>query len=171
MEQLDATELRARLLDLDPDPGVDQRNPVRVIRAIEVLRSAGPPLRALRQRNPPPWEAVRIGLTADLGVVDRRLSERSREQVARGLVGETQAALDAGVPQSAQVLSGIGYTEALAHIRGELTLEELPAAMARSNRQYARRQLRWWRHDPRVRWFAIEPDPLPVLLNYMGKLA
>jgi tRNA dimethylallyltransferase len=171
LEQLDAAKLRARLLDMDPDPGVDLQNPVRLIRAIEVLQSAGPPLRALRRRNPPSWEAVRIGLTADLDVVDRRLSERSREQVARGLVDETQAALDAGVPQSAQVLSGIGYAEALAHIRGELTLEQLPATMAQSNRQYARRQLRWWRRDPRVRWFAIEPDPLPVILTYMSEPA
>jgi tRNA dimethylallyltransferase len=83
------------------------------------------------------------------------------------LVEETQAALDAGVPATAPVLTGIGYAEALAHIRGELSLGELPHAMARSNRRYARRQLRWWQRDERVRWFEIEPDPLPVILNYL----
>ena len=57
--------------------------------------------------------------------------------------------------------------EALAHIRGEITLEELPVAMARSNRRYARRQLRWWRRDGRVRWFDIEPDPLAGILKYV----
>jgi tRNA dimethylallyltransferase len=89
--------------------------------------------------------------------------------VERGLVEETQAALDAGVPADAPVLTGIGYAEALAHIRGELTLEELPLAMARSNRRYARRQLRWWRRDDRVRWFEIEPDPLPGILKYLDE--
>ena len=98
-------------------------------------------------------------------MIDRRLEERSRRQVERGLVAETQAALDAGVPEHAAVLTGIGYAEALAHIRGELTLEELPQAMARSNRRYARRQLRWWRRDGRVTWFEIEPDPLPAILK------
>jgi tRNA A37 N6-isopentenylltransferase MiaA len=39
--------------------------------------------------------------------------------------------------------------------------------MARSNRRYARRQLRWWRRDDRVRWFGIEPDPLPAILKYV----
>jgi tRNA A37 N6-isopentenylltransferase MiaA len=39
--------------------------------------------------------------------------------------------------------------------------------MARSNKRYARRQLRWWKHDDRVRWFEIEPDPLPGILNYL----
>jgi tRNA dimethylallyltransferase len=167
----DPSTLRERLLALDGDPGVDLQNPVRMIRAIEVLQAAGPPLRRLRTRTPPAWEAMRIGLTAPLDVIDRRLEERSRRQVERGLVAETRAALDAGVPASAPVLTGIGYAEALAHIRGDLTLEELPGAMARSNRRYARRQLRWWRRDPRVRWFEIEPDPLPAILNYVRAAA
>ncbi len=167
LAQLDAAGLSERLLALDPDPGVDLRNPVRMVRAIEVIEAAGPPLRRLRRRTPPPWQPVRIGLTAALEVIDRRLDERSKLQVERGLVTETRTALDAGVPPAAYVLTGIGYAEALAHIKGELTLEELPLAMARSNRRYARRQLRWWRRDPRVRWFGIEPDPMPAILNYV----
>jgi tRNA dimethylallyltransferase len=167
LAQLDVAALSERLLALDPGPGVDLRNPVRMVRAIEVLEAAGPPLRRLRRRTPPPWQPVRIGLVAPLEIIDRRLDERSLAQVERGLVAETQAALDAGVPANAYVLTGIGYAEALAHIRDELTLAELPLAMARSNRRYARRQLRWWRRDPRVQWFGIEPDPMPAILNYV----
>ena len=167
LSRLDATGLSERLLAMDPDPGVDLRNPVRMIRAIEILLAAGPPLRRLRRRTPPTWKPVRIGLIADLDVIDRRLDERSRHQVERGLVAETQSALDAGVPPTAPVMTGIGYAEALAHIRGELTLAQLPSAMAQSNRRYARRQLRWWRRDSRVRWFAIEPDPMPAILKYV----
>lgn len=163
--RLEVSALRERLLALDADPGVDVQNPVRMIRAIEVLEAAGPPLRRLRTRTPPPWNAVRIGLTAPLEVIDARLDARSRQQVERGLVAETRAALAAGVAETAPVLTGIGYAETLAHIRGELTLEELPKAMAQSNRRYARRQLRWWRRDPRVTWFEIEPDPLPDILS------
>jgi tRNA dimethylallyltransferase len=171
LESLDVSALRERLLSLDPDPGVELQNPVRMIRAIEILQAAGPPLRRLRTRTPPPWEALRIGLSAPLEVIDRRLEERSRLQVARGLVAETRSALEAGVPASAPVLTGIGYADTLVHINGELTLEELPLAMARSNRRYARRQLRWWRRDQRVRWFAIEPDPLPGILTYVRAAA
>ena len=170
LESLDANALRERLLGLDADSGVDLRNPVRVIRAIEVLEAAGPPLRRLRQRTPPSWQPLRIGLTADLEVIDRRLEERSRRQVERGLVAEIMEALESGVLEHAHVLTGIGYAEALAHIKGALTLEQLPAAMAQSNRRYARRQLRWWRRDPRVAWFQIEPDPLPAILKYVREL-
>ncbi|HEV2476517.1 MAG TPA: tRNA (adenosine(37)-N6)-dimethylallyltransferase MiaA, partial [Candidatus Dormibacteraeota bacterium] len=147
LERDDLETLRARLLAVDPDPGVDLRNPVRVIRALEILDVAGPPLRRLRTRTAPRWHPIRIGLIASLDVIDSRLEERSHRQVERGLVAETRQALTDGVPPTAPVLTGIGYAEALAHIRGELTLDELPRAMARSNRRYARRQLRWWRRD------------------------
>lgn len=167
LERLDVATLRDRLLALDPDPGVDLRNPVRMVRAIEILQAAGPPLRRLRTRTPPSWQAVRIGLTADLAMVDERLQERSRRQVERGLVAETRAALEAGVPETAYVLTGIGYAEALAHIHGRLTLDELPVAMAQSNRRYARRQLRWWKRDKRIKWFEIEPYPLPGILRHV----
>jgi tRNA dimethylallyltransferase len=169
LEQADIDSLRARLLAVDPDPGVDLRNRVRLIRALEILDAAGPPLRRLRTRTPPGWQPIRVGLSASLDVIDSRLDVRSRRQVARGLVAETQQALAAGVPPAASVLTGIGYAEALAHIRGELTLDELPGAMAQSNRRYARRQLRWWRRDGRVRWFEIEPDPVPGILNYLNE--
>ena len=169
LELEELNSLQQRLLALDPDPGVDLQNRVRVIRALEILDAAGPPLRRLRARTPPPWQPVRIGLLAGLDVIDRRLEERSRRQVERGLVAETQAALDSGVPENAPVLTGIGYAEAVAHIHGDLSLDELPIEMARSNRRYARRQLRWWRRDQRVTWFAIEPDPLPGILNYLNE--
>ena len=168
---LSVDALRDRLVALDPDSGVELRNPVRMIRAIEVLEAAGPPLKRLRTRVAPPWSFARIGLTAPLATIDLRLARRSHEQVARGLVAETQAALDAGVPASAPVLTGIGYAEALAHIRGDVTLDELPNVMAASNRRYARRQLRWWRRDPRITWFEIEPNPLPAILNYVRGLS
>src|SRR5207302_6286335 len=103
LEDLEDGALRERLLAVDPDPGVDLKNPVRVIRAIEILEAAGPPLRSLRTRTPPPWRALRIGLTASLDVIDRRLEQRSRVQVERGLVAETRSALHAGVPGYAAV--------------------------------------------------------------------
>ena len=170
LEKLDVAALRERLLALDQDPGVDLENPVRMVRAIEILEEAGPPLRRLRTRTPPTtWRPVRIGLTAPLEVIDRRLEDRSRYQVSRGLIRETRRALDSGVPHTAHVLTGIGYAEAVQHIIGGLSLDDLPVAMARSNRRYARRQLRWWRRDDRVRWFEIDPDPLPGILNYLNE--
>jgi tRNA dimethylallyltransferase len=160
-------ELVVRLRGLDAGAEVDLRNRVRVVRAIEVLEAQGPPLALRRARQAPPWQSVRVGITASRDLIDSRLAQRSCEQVERGLVAETRRALAAGVPEEAPVLSGIGYAEALSHLRGEITLEELPQRMAQSNRRYARRQLTWLKRDPRIRWFQAEPDPLPSILDYL----
>ena len=165
--RLPVAELAALLRGLDPTAAVDVRNPVRLVRAIEVLEAAGPPLARLRTRRPPDWRAVRIGLTAPDGVIERRLEERSLLQVARGLVQETREALAWGVPPDAPVLTGIGYAEALMHIRGEVSLEDLPRVMARANRRYARRQLRWLRRSAEITWFDATADPVPGILGYL----
>ncbi len=165
LEALPSDELVGLLRRLDPEAGVDPRNHVRLVRAIEVLEAAGPPLARLQRRQPPAWEPVRIGLQAAPEVIARRLQERSREQVRRGLVEETRQALAAGVPAAAPVLTGIGYAEAVQHLRGELSQEQLPLRMAQANRRYARRQLSWWRRDQTISWFDAEPDPLPAILD------
>jgi tRNA dimethylallyltransferase len=110
---------------------------------------------------------LRIGLTAELSVIDERLAARSRRQVERGVVAETEAALADGVSPQAPVLSGIGYAEAVAFLRGELELEQLPEIMARANRRYARRQLRWLRRDQRITWFDAAQDPVPSILEFL----
>jgi tRNA dimethylallyltransferase len=170
LEAMPLAQLVARLDSLDEQAQVDRRNPVRLVRAIEILEAVGPPLELRRGRQAPPWKPLRIGLEAPLEVIDERLRVRSREQVRRGLVAETRAALEEGVPPGAAVLSGIGYREALAHLRGELSLERLPEAMASSNRRYARRQLRWLRRDRRIHWIPAIEDPVPAILSYLEKV-
>src|SRR5215472_11986173 len=73
LERLPIAELACMVRRLDPDARVDERNPVRLVRAIEVLEVTGPPLAGSRTRRPPPWTPVRVGLTADLEVIDARL--------------------------------------------------------------------------------------------------
>ena len=167
LERVPVAELAGMVRRLDPEARVDERNPVRLVRAIEVLEVAGPPLAERRTRRPPAWTPLRVGLTAALDVIDRRLTERSRRQVERGLVEETRAALANGVPPGAPVLTGIGYAEAVRCIRGEIEPDELPEVMARANRRYARRQLRWLRRNPAITWFDATADPLPAILGFL----
>lgn len=167
LEALATEDLAELVRGLDATAEIDFRNRRRLVRAIETLEALGPPLSAARVRSAPGWSAVRVGLRLPLPRLDHLLRERSRRQVERGLVEETRAALDAGVPPDAAVLTGTGYVEALAYLRGELSAEELPERMAISNRQLARRQLRWLRRDERISWFDAEPDPLPQVLEHL----
>lgn len=156
-----------RLRELDAEAEVDVLNPARLVRAIEILEAVGAPLAARRRRRPPTWTPVRLGLEAPIEVIERRLRARCTEQVERGLLEETRAALAAGVPRDHPVLTGIGYAEAVACLEGRISAGELPEHMLRGNRRYARRQLAWFRRHPETRWFAAEPDPLPDMLGLL----
>jgi len=167
LQRMPAEALARRLRDLDPEAQVDERNPVRLVRAIEMLEVAGPPLARLRERRPPPWRVIRLGLRVPLPELDRRLAERARGYVERGLVQETRAALEAGVQVDAPALTGIGYAEAVACLRGDLSVEDLPALVARATSRYARRQVRWYRRDRRIEWFDAGADPVPGILAFL----
>jgi tRNA dimethylallyltransferase len=160
-------ELANLVRRLDPDVELDFANRVRLIRAIEVLEVAGPPLSRLRTRVKPPWEGLRVGLQMPLDLLHARIAERCAEQLERGLVEETREALAAGVSARSQVLSGTGYAETVAYLEGRITREELPELMARNNRRLAKRQLTWLRRDLRIRWFETAGDPVPAILNYL----
>lgn len=168
---LSLPHLQERLRRLDPAAEVDWQNPRRLVRAIEILEELGGPLARHRERTPPGWEVLRFGLEVPLPELDRRLRRRSARQVARGLIGETRQALERGVPGTAPVLSGIGYAQALAFIRGELGPTELLGAMARANSQYARRQLRWLRRDSRIQWVDATNDPSGRILKILSMTA
>jgi tRNA dimethylallyltransferase len=167
LEKLSTTELAAALRRLDPDAEVDLANRRRLVRAIEVLEVAGPPLSALRRRVKHPWEATRIGLELPKDQLAERIAERCRRQLERGLVEETRRALEAGVGPDSQALSGTGYAEAVAFLQGRVRESELPGLMARNNRRLAKRQLTWLRRDPRIAWFPAVPDPVPAILSYL----
>jgi len=169
LEGLPLGELAALVRSLDPEVELDFANRVRLVRAIEVLEVAGPPLSRLRTRVKPPWEGLRIGLAMPLELLHSRIAERSAEQLRRGLVEETDAALKAGVPASSQALSGTGYAETVAYLQGRVTRAELPELMARNNRRLAKRQLTWLRRDARIRWFEAAGDPVPAILNYLER--
>jgi len=167
LEKLPVGELAALVRRLDPEVELDFANPVRLVRAIEVLEIAGPPLSCLRARVKPPWEGVRIGLQVPLQVLHARIAARCVRQLERGLIEETREALAAGVPALSQVLSGTGYAETVAYLEGRITRAELPELMARNNRRLAKRQLTWLRRDGRIRWFEGGGDPVPAILNYL----
>lgn len=170
LEALSVAELAQMLRHLDPAADLDFANRVRLIRAIEVLEVTGPPLAAARTRTQPPWQAIRVGLEMPPEQLALGIAARCREQLRRGLIEETRQALDDGVPAASQALSGTGYREAVAHIQGRVSLDDLPDLMARNNRRLAKRQLTWLRRDDRIRWFGAAQDPLPAILNYLSKV-
>lgn len=94
-----------------------------------------------------------IGLDPDRQALHARLNARLSSMFARGLVEEVSDLLARGVSPQAKPFESLGYKEALSLVQGKLTREEALAAAQLATRQYAKRQLTWFRRDARIRWY------------------
>ena len=163
----DTPGLHTRLAGLDPVAAgrMEPTNRRRVVRALEVTLGSGRPFSSfgpgLEAYPAPPF--TQVGLRVDREVLDRRIADRYRHQLEDGFLDEVRwlAALDGGPSRSAA--QALGYSELLAHLRGECTLADAIADAVAATRRFARRQERWFRRDPRIEWFDVGADPLKVL--------
>lgn len=139
--------LAARLATDAPDVAarIDLRNPRRVLRALE--RGVGEP-----GSQPYDGRVALIGLSRPREVLYRRIDHRAAWLFANGLLDEVRGLLDAGYGPDLQPMSGHGYREAAAHLAGEWSLDRAVEITARRTRQYAKRQLTWFRRDRRIAW-------------------
>ncbi|HLR46457.1 MAG TPA: tRNA (adenosine(37)-N6)-dimethylallyltransferase MiaA [Deinococcales bacterium] len=135
-------------------PADDERaglNPRRVVRALEIVRRTGRAPSAFG-RSEPRFRYCKAALLPDPAQLDPRIAARSRHMFDHGLVAEVEQ-LSRRWPVQATALQAIGYREVLAHLRGETTLAEAEEAVLTATRQYARRQLTWFRKEPDTRLF------------------
>jgi tRNA dimethylallyltransferase len=144
---------------IDPDAAatIDVRNPRRVLRALERAEAGGGGVRPAA--TPYPGRVALIGLDRSREVLYRRIDDRAAWLFAHGLAGEVRALHAAGYGPELRPMTGHGYREASAYLAGELSLEQAVEVTARRTRQYAKRQLTWFRRDPRVPWIAAGDRP------------
>ena len=133
----------------------------RMIRALEVFFASRRGLSEWIRGSPfgaDRYESVKVGLSMERERLYVRIDERVGRFFAAGLVDEVRGLLAAGCPSSANALKAIGYKEVLAHLRGEVDLEQAILLTKRNTRRYAKRQWTWFRKEEGVAWFEIEPD-------------
>ena len=161
----DTIVLHARLAGLDPAAAarMEPTNRRRVLRALEVTLGSGRPFSSYGPglERYPPTPYVQVALRWDRDELDRRIEERYRAQVAAGFLAEVEAL--AAVGPSRTAAQALGYREVLAHLAGACTLDEALDTAVRRTRRFARRQERWFRRDPRVRWVDAPADPDEVI--------
>lgn len=151
--------LVARLAASDPATAarIDLRNPRRVLRALERAElSAGP---SRPTASPYRGRVGMIGIRRPREVLYARIDARAHRIFADGLLPEVEALLAAGHGTDLGPMSGHGYREAARVAAGEWSLEDAIATTARRTRQYAKRQLNWFRRDPRIVWLSAGAAP------------
>ncbi len=162
LEQIPLPALLDELAKSDPETfaRIDRSNARRVIRAVEVVRSSG--RRFSEQRAD--WTSGQaaglwIGLQRERADLVRRIDERVEAMFAAGLVEETKRLLPAGLEQNHTAMQAIGYRQVVEHLHGERNLQLTIELVKQKTRQYAKRQMTWFRHQLNLEWLSVAPQP------------
>ena len=154
---------------------IDKQNPRRVIRAVEVLRLTGRPVSAQRAD----WSSCHSSPTRHAKASERRLvtrhffcftrkpadlhtriNARVDAMFAHGLVDETRELLKRGLAENKTAMQAIGYRQVAEHLRGARSLAETIELVKIRTRQFAKRQLTWFRARKNLEWIELKPDEM-----------
>jgi tRNA dimethylallyltransferase len=167
-EEIDDVGLPAlykRLTSIDPHTAekISPNDHTRIVRALEIHRLTGMPAGKLRKEHgftETRYSALKLGLKIPREELYARINERVDKMIRDGLVEETKRLL-AKYGEHSQPFSAVGYSEILAHMKGELSFYDAVRLIKRNTRRLAKRQLTWFRADPEIRWF--EPNNIECI--------
>ncbi len=152
-----AGSLHRILRRLDPQraAGIHPNDVQKTVRALEICLLERRPASQVFEQGRRPLEGFRVlklGLRPPRGRLVERIHERTRRMFEGGLLEEVQGLLAQGVPRNAKAFESIGYKEALACLEGAMDVQQAQELAAVATRQYAKRQMTWFRKDPEIRW-------------------
>ncbi len=146
--------LQDELARLDPEywKKVDQKNPQRLIRALELLHFSGKRMADLQSapKKLRPFKAIKLGLNMERSELYERINKRVDLMLEAGLVNEVRS-VEAFRNENA--LQTVGYSELFRYLDQDLSLDAAVAEIKKNSRRYAKRQLTWFRRDPDIKWF------------------
>ena len=160
--------LQDKVKEIDPEyyADVDQSNPKRLFRAIEVCLTTGVTYSSLRKNKPKPrnFRVIKIGLNRDRQELYRRINHRVDKMMDEGFLSEAKALY---CYRHLNALNTVGYKELFDHLDAKITLDEAVEKIKTNSRRYAKRQLTWFRKDPEITWF--HADDLPGIMNAINE--
>jgi tRNA dimethylallyltransferase len=167
--------LHRMLEHLDPHSAkqISASDEQKLIRAIEICMLTRKPLSDLHRagRNPlTGWRTIRIGLQPDREALNQRIRARTDKMLKDGWLNEVSRLLASGLPDNAKPFQFIGYRELRSCLRGEIMLDAARIAIQQGTRQYAKRQLTWFRREANVHWLTGFGDERSLQANARGFL-
>jgi tRNA dimethylallyltransferase len=141
---------------------INQNDKYRILRALEVLRSAPPgaTLTSIREEfqkslKPPPFRVSKIGVFRSRDILRRRVTERTRLMLKNGLIEEVESLRSKGLKDWAP-LKSVGYKEVQEYLDGQIERGDLESRIVISTMQLAKRQMTWFKRDTEIKWFDSE---------------
>lgn len=155
LDRLGGAAMHARLAQIDPPSAavIDARNERRVVRALEVNEVTGRSFQPVFPRHTSFYkDVVMIGLGMPGDVLEARIEARTRTMIEEGLLDEVRGLREMGLDDAPTARTATGYREVLAVLDGDMALTEAADAITAATRRLVKKQLTWFRRDPRIAW-------------------
>ena len=163
LEELPTTTLYAQLSASDPKAAekIHANDKKRIIRALEVFELTGKPISELQESRKPEAESrtrnyTLIGINLTREELYERINARIDNMIAQGLIGEVEGLLAKGYSKSLNSFQALGYKEVVEYLDGKWDKEQMVEELKKRTRNFARRQLTWFRRFKDVKWFRPE---------------
>ena len=157
LETLSTERLYQMLVEKLPDTDVEPRNRNRVMRILEKLHDGDDVLPTKKPR----YETLRLGVTWDRETLRKRIDERLERRLAEGMINEVDGLLKRGVSEAFLLKLGLEYKFITQYLKGEIATEkELTLLLGTAIKQFAKRQMTWFRRDASIHWLDMAKDPV-----------
>ena len=171
LQEIGVAAMHAKLAEIDPQAAsiIEDNDPRRTVRALEVIELTGKPFRASQPPKdaPPRWNAHLLGLETQSEWLNPRIELRTRMMFEQGLVEEVKQLLEAGLVRDSTAGRAIGYAQVLQAMDGELEWDEAVEKTIMGTRRYVRRQRSWFHRDKRISWLDAAQPTLPQALSLL----
>lgn len=158
--------LLEELKALDPEHWavVDHNNPRRIVHALEICHVSGKTYTSFRtgEKKPRPFHTIKIALTRDRAELYKRINQRVLDMAQAGLIDEARTMMS---HRHENALNTVGYKELFKYFDGDIPLEEALRQIQSNTRQYARKQLTWYKKDTETTW--LHPDDKEGITRYI----
>ena len=172
LNDIGITALHNELAAIDPAAAavIEDKDPRRTVRALEVIELTGKPFAASQPpiSQPPRWGARVLGLRTTTEWLNPRIEQRTHAMFDAGLVEEVKRLVSAGLVADSTAGRAIGYAHVLAAMAGELTWDEAVDRTITGTRKYVRRQKSWFNRDPRTHWIDASGDTYAQALDFLA---
>lgn len=162
--------LQNKMRELDPEhfKTIDQKNPMRLMRALEVKLATGKSISEFQKKvtKELPFKVVKIGLEMERAKLYERIDARMDEMIAIGLFEEAEQLRPF---KNKNALQTVGYQEIFDFMDTQYDREEAIRLLKRNSRRYAKRQLTWFKRDEEIKWF--NPEDSKSITAYISKPA
>ena len=167
LEKKSAQELFEILIDLDPQRAatIEKKNPVRLIRAIEIIETLGKVPRLTKQENT--YDILQIGLTLLVSELQTRIHMRLLDRINKGMIQEAQELYDKGLSWKRMHSLGLEYSFLADFLQKKISKLELLTQIEKGNLDYAKRQMTWFKRDKNILWF--RPDESEKIFIEVGQ--